>query len=177
MAAPAQSARIRERAVFGLRPGTAQPLPNAPAAIPSPGAPPIADVTSQNGEVPADILGFLERWRTSLIRGDMAAHVDTYAPRVERFFRERYVSRERVRDEKRRLLERYPNVNRYELRNVKLESRTGDRAVVTFRKDWDTSGRERFAGSEAQRLTLERAGATWQIVREEEIKVYWVHRN
>ena len=47
---------------------------------------------------------------------------------------------------------------------------------MTFRKDWDTSGQGRFAGSERQRLSLRRAGGTWLITGEEELKVYWVSR-
>jgi hypothetical protein len=95
---------------------------------------------------------------------------------VDRFFRQRGVTREQVRREKQRMLERYPDFNKYELKDVRLESRRGDRAVVTFRKDWDASGRGHFAGSERQRLSLRRAGGTWQITGEEELKVYWVKR-
>jgi len=127
-------------------------------------------------DVPADVLGFVERWRSSLMRKDLEQHAATYAPRVERFFRKRGVSREQVRAEKAQMLAKYPDFNRYEIRDVKLESKSPNRAVVTFRKDWDTSGNSRFAGSERQRLTLHKAAGSWQITGEEELKVYWVRR-
>jgi hypothetical protein len=74
------------------------------------------------------------------------------------------------------MLRIYPDVNKYDIRDIKLESRRGPRAVVTFTKDWDMSGVRRFAGSERQRLTLHKAGERWQITGEEELKLYWVSR-
>ena len=74
------------------------------------------------------------------------------------------------------MLARYPEFRKYDIRDVRLESMDGERAVVVFRKDWDVRGRGRFAGSEQQRLTLDRESGSWQIAREEETKVYWVRR-
>jgi hypothetical protein len=125
------------------------------------------------------VLGVVELWRSTLEKGDLQTHVATYAPRVDRFFRQRRVSRQQVLREKERMLDRYPNINKYEVHDVRLESLKGGRAVVTFRKDWDTSGRgsRRFAGSERQRLTLRTVDGTWKIVGEEELKVHWVRRS
>jgi hypothetical protein len=165
-AAPAPSA---DRPVFGGR----------PSPVMEPAASEEAERTRAEAprEVPGDVLGFLERWRTTLLKGDVDAHASLYAFKVEKFFRQRNVSRAAVKREKERFMRTYPSVNKYEIRDVKLESINGDRAVVTFRKDWDTSGRSRrFAGSEDQRLTLRRAGPAWQIVGEEELKVRWTKR-
>jgi hypothetical protein len=135
------------------------------------------ETEAAKADVPGDIMGFLERWRTSLVKGDLDTHTELYALRLEQFFRQKNVPRAAVRREKERLLRLYPSMDHYELRNVKVESMRGDRATVTFRKDWTASGGERrFAGSENQRLTLRRAGPTWQIVREEETKIHWVRR-
>jgi hypothetical protein len=81
-----------------------------------------------------------------------------------------------VRAEKAQMMARYPDINKYELRNVELKSQSRNKAVVTFRKDWDTSGKTRFAGSELQRLTLRKHGGAWMITGEEELKVHWVRR-
>lgn len=171
----------RERPVFGKQaepPSRELPLQEQPskAAAADP-----ADAGARGGvtagrDVPADVLGFLERWRSSLANKNLDAHVSTYAPRVNRFFTKRGVSREQVRKEKAQMFAKYPDINKYDIRDVRLEKKARDRAVVTFRKDWDTSGSKRFAGSERQRLTLRRADGTWQITGEEELKVYWVRR-
>ena len=171
-----------QRPVFGSGTSRPDPLSQDPLPRETPAAPPDAqapEATAKRDGVPADVLGVVERWRSSLERGDLATHVNTYAPRVDRFFRQRRVSREAVQREKVRMLERYPHINKYEIHDVKLESSNKDRAVVTFRKDWDTSGdgSRRFAGSERQRLTFRRTGGEWKIVGEEELKVHWVRRS
>jgi hypothetical protein len=128
------------------------------------------------GEAPADVLGFIEKWRKSLATGDIDTQVSCYAPRVQKFFRERNVNRDQVRREKERLMRAYPKISRYDVRDLRLESISGNRAVVTFTKNWDAYGATRFAGSERQRLTLQKYGSGWVIVAEEELKVYWVKR-
>jgi hypothetical protein len=167
------------RPVFGNPPEPPQPQQTAPAPVAQADAPAATVGTVEQAagrEVPADVLGFLERWRSTLARKDLDQHVATYAPRVDKFFRKRRVSRDQVRREKAQMIAKYPDFNKYDLKDVRLESRRGNRAVVTFRKDWDTSGSSRFAGSERQRLTLRRTGESWQITGEEELKVYWVRR-
>lgn len=126
--------------------------------------------------IPPEILDFLEQWRSTMVGGDLQKHVSLYAPVVDRFFRERNVSREAVRQEKKRMLDRYPHFDQYDLRDVKVDFAGDNRALVTFRKDWSARGVRRFAGSELQRLTLQKDSAAWQIVSEEELRVFWVRR-
>ena len=171
-----------QRPVFGSGKSRPDPLSQDPLPRETPAASPDAqapEATAKRDGVPADVLGVVERWRSSLERRDLETHVNIYAPRVDRFFRQRRVSREAVQREKVRMLQRYPHINKYEIHDVKLESINKDRAVVTFRKDWDTSGdgSRRFAGSERQRLTFRRTGGDWKIVGEEELKVHWVRRS
>jgi hypothetical protein len=162
------------RPVFGSQPDAVlPPKPVAPATEPE--AAPATHIAAEDG-VPADILGFLEKWRSTLVRKDLDGHVGTYAPRVDKFFRKRRVTRDQVRAEKSQMIAKYPDINKYELKDVRLTSQSKGRAVVTFRKDWDTSGRTRFAGSEQQRLTLRKFGGAWLITGEEELKVHWVRR-
>ena len=161
---PAETEQTRARSeasrpVFGERPAPVEPTP-APAAR----------------DAAREIRPFLEEWRTTLMKGDIDAHTALYAPKLDRFFRQRGVTRAAVRREKERMLREYPRFRKYDVRDLKVESQTGDRAVVTFTKDWDARGRRRFAGSERQRLTLKRAGDEWQIASEEELKVFYVRR-
>ncbi len=125
----------------------------------------------------ADIQGFLNRWRTSTIDGNVNAQTILYAPRMDHYFRKRNVSRATVRREKARMKELYPTVNRYDISDVRVESAEKNQAVVTFRKDWDMRGDRRFAGAERQRLKLRRMAGDWKIVSEEETKVYWMNRS
>jgi hypothetical protein len=135
-----------------------------------------ANSTRANGDVPSDIRAFLDEWTSTFIHGDIEGHVNLYAPRVDKFFLKRHVSRAAVRAEKVRMLRRYPRFERYEVRDIKVDRVTPDQAVVTFRKDWDARGLHRFAGSELQRLTLSRRSGAWQIVSEQEPRVFWVRR-
>lgn len=127
-------------------------------------------------DIPGDIVGVLERWRASLAKGDLQTHLNTYAPRLDRFYRLRNVSRDVVRHEKERLLRIYPEVHRFEVTQMNLESLKGDKAVVTFRKDWDMRGSRRFAGAEIQRIALKRSAGSWLISGEQESRVFWVRR-
>src|SRR4051812_14809867 len=54
--------------------------------------------TSRADETPLnpDINRLLEKWRTTLLRGDLTAHAACYAPVVDRYFRQRRVSRAQV---------------------------------------------------------------------------------
>ena len=70
----------------------------------------------------AEIQGFLNRWRTSTIDGNVDAQTILYAPRMDHYFRQRNVSRATVRREKARMKELYPTVNRYDISDVRVES-------------------------------------------------------
>jgi hypothetical protein len=146
--------------------GEPRPKPRDPDA-------PITKVT----EVPADIVRFVERWETSLEAHDLETQASSYAAVVERFYTKSNVRLRDVIAEKRRMLETYPNFHKYDIRNIRVESLTPQRASITFDKDWDASGRRRFAGSEQQRLVLIKVNGNWRIVREEETRVYWVRRS
>jgi uncharacterized protein (TIGR02246 family) len=139
----------------------------APADIPQP----------LSHHVPADVQAFLNRWRTTMIAGDASGQAEMYANRVNKFFTKRNVSRDEVRKEKERMLSRYPDFHKYDISDVRIERLKDDRAVLTFRKQWDARGRGRFSGSEQQRLTLIKQSGSWRIVGEEETKVHWVRRS
>ena len=124
----------------------------------------------------ASIDRFLDRWISTVYKGDVESHSELYAPTVSRFFRERNVSQKAVRKVKSQMMALYPTVTRYDISDVKIESNNGSEAVVSFRKEWDMKGRRRFAGAERQRLRLRRLGGAWKIVSEEETKVYWTKR-
>jgi len=164
-------ARKEARAVFGERAPIERSVPESTRTriepLPQPdAAAPVAGVND-----------LLERWRETVMRGDVNAHTILYAPRMDQFFRRRNVTRETVHREKTRMMELYPEVNRYDISDVKVESSKPGEAVVSFRKDWDMRGDRPFSGAERQRLKLRRISGDWKIVSEEELKVYWVKRS
>ena len=162
------------RAVFGEGP----PAPVQPPVPDNPETEPTMRARVSDGEKElAEIQGFLDRWRTSTIDGNVNAQTILYAPRMDHYFRKRNVSRDTVRREKARMKELYPTINRYDISDVRVESAAKNQAVVTFRKDWDMRGDRRFAGAERQRLKLRRMAGDWKIVSEEETKVYWMNRS
>ena len=66
----------------------------------------------------------------------------------------------------------YTQVRQYELSNLRIEWKSRQEAVATFRKKWDFSGRKRFSGDEIECLTLVNTGERWQITTERELKVF-----
>jgi hypothetical protein len=125
----------------------------------------------------AGINELLTRWRDTVAKGDLEGQTQLYAPKLDRFFRQRNVSHAQVRKVKSQMMSLYPTVNRYDISDVKVESNNGKEAVVSFRKEWEMKGQKPFSGAERQRLKLRRIGGEWKIVSEEETKVYWVKRS
>lgn len=181
---PSPDSASQNRAVFGADPRP-QPTDASPIVRRTPVAPAPEDAepTTRSRTAPlpeqpnkAGIDQFLTRWRDTVTRGDVQGQTSLYAPHVERFFRQRNVSNSEVRKVKAQMMSLYPTVNRYDLSDVRVESNNGTEAVVSFRKEWDMDGRQRFTGAEKQRLRLRRIDGDWKIVGEEETKVYWVKR-
>jgi hypothetical protein len=127
--------------------------------------------------VPADIEALLVKWRDTLVRRDLDGHMGCYAPIVYVFYNRKNVTRGGVREERERALSAYPEIRKYNISNVKPESITPTRAVVTFDREWDMAGSKRSAGAERGRLTLEKFKGEWKIVGEQEARVYWVRRS
>lgn len=175
-ATAAPTAEPGERAVFG-----SDPRPAPTAESPRLASPPVQNepeepTTRARAETSAGIDEFLTRWSNTVARGDVEGQAALYAPKVDRFFRQRNVSQAAVKKVKSQMMSLYPTVNRYDISDVKVESNNGREAVVSFRKEWDMNGQRRFAGAERQRLRLRRIGGDWKIVSEEETKIYWVKR-
>jgi hypothetical protein len=175
------------RAVFGTEQPTgareARPDPTS-ATLPRPVEPANEAEPSTRGRATepvtstsAGIDQLLDRWRDTVAKGDLEGQTELYAPKLERFFRQRNVSNAQVRKTKAQMMALYPTVNRYDISDVKVESNNGKEAVVSFRKEWDMKGQKPFSGAERQRLKLRRIAGDWKIVSEEETKVYWVKRS
>jgi|HubBroStandDraft_1064217.scaffolds.fasta_scaffold04723_7 hypothetical protein len=150
--------------------------PQAPAqriavAVPAPAPPaprPILEGTPAPPEPDmAGIHAILDRWASALKRGDVEAAAQCYAPVVTTYFDRHDVTREAVRQSIRQTRARYGRLDVYRISGLAITPVSDSRAVATFRKHWQWSGRKRSAGEEDERMTLVQAGGAWQISSEQ----------
>jgi hypothetical protein len=115
----------------------------------------------------AQIEELLKRWTSSLQARDLETQMSCYAPRLDTYFRSHNVSREEVRQDKQRFLQRYPEIRQLSLSNVQINTRSGN-PEVTALKSWDFGGRKDWVGQVITHLTLEREDGRWVISSERE---------
>jgi hypothetical protein len=84
---------------------------------------------------------------------------------VSTYFARHDVTREAVRQSIRQA--RYGRLDVYRLTGMAITPVSDSRAVATFRKHWQVSGRRRSAGEEEERMTLVRADGAWRISSEQ----------
>jgi hypothetical protein len=119
--------------------------------------------------MPAELEATLRRCLSQIDAG-------CYAPILESFQHQRRIPRTKVIEQKLRLLQLYPRVHKYQLTNLRLESLTRGRAVVTFDKEWDLAGERRYAGSARERVVAVKNRRAWEILMQDEQQVYWTKR-
>lgn len=169
---PNASAQVgaRPRAVFGELPNPAVTTEAADGGSRS------RAVVEERSNILGEVEEFIEEWRSTWQHRRLDRHVALYAPRLDRFFRERNVPRKDVRREKAKMLKAYRRFDKYAVSDIKIERILPGRVAISFRKDWDARGLRRFAGSELEALVLSNASGSWQIISEEERRVFWVRR-
>jgi serine/threonine-protein kinase len=150
-------------------------ITRAPAAAPH-ASPPSSTGSVSAGTVPEDIVAVLERWRQSMLSGDVDVQTNCYAPTIELFFRRRNLDRDVLHEMKRSGMATYLDARAYRISDLQLESTSDSRVAVTFNKYWDFYGAKHFYGEEKQRLTFIQVLGDWKIVREEELQIYWYKR-
>ena len=137
---------------------------------PAPPEQPTAPAPAAPAQLQPDTAGlhqFLDRWATALKRDDLDAAAGCYAPIVSTYFNRHNVTREAVRQSIRLARARYGRLDIYRLSGLTITPVSENRAIATFRKHWQTSGRRRFAGEEDERMTLVRTDGAWQISSEQ----------
>jgi hypothetical protein len=152
---------------------TAAP-PSLPPAPPTPS--PFEADRITNADVQHDIRTLLNQWKETILKNDLDGHVNLYADSVEPYFTQSRVSRQRVREDCSQMVSRYGKLTEYRISDITVSPSGPNRAIANFRKRWKTAG-GRFAGEEREQLRFAREdGGEWQITSEQELKVYWVHR-
>jgi hypothetical protein len=164
-------------------PMTEAPAP-APAQQPSQGADraaetapeaPRTDAPFSRAEVQQQVRAALDHWRESLLRQNVEAYVNAYAPTVGPYFTKSRATRADIAAETRQMIKRYGPIREHTISDLSIGPSDANHAVVNFRKQWGTAG-DRFAGAEREQLKFARHGSEWLITSEQELKVYWVRR-
>lgn len=123
-----------------------------------------------------EIAAALDEWIRAAEQRDVSRHVSAYADRLDTYFTRRNVSKEAVWADKRAFFSSYDTID-LSLKNIEVDVRGENTAVVTFDKAWNAVGNGKtFSGEERQQLVLHRIGGQWKITSEKELKVYWVKR-
>jgi hypothetical protein len=169
---------------LGRKPTAAPELPApAPAAVaPQETAPPpVAPSPAQQAPAPKPRSPLpdqmLSQWEKALHSGNPYAIAGFYAPRVESYFGERNVTSAAVARSLARSVERYGKTEVLSVSNMRVTPMGDDRAAVTLRKQWRTSGRHIYTGETEERLILANGDDGWKIVSEQETRVLWTRRS
>ena len=187
-AAPVSEARPAPKnpaPVATARPDTAAttaPVTPASAARPSPfdessdaNRSAEAGSPASRADTQQQVRNVLTRWGDSLMQGDVATHVNLYAPTVSPYFTKSRASRTQIRDDVRQMLGRYGKMTTYNISDISVTPVDANHAFATFRKHWETED-NKFSGEEREQLKLTRKGSDWLIASERELKVYWVRK-
>jgi hypothetical protein len=149
----------------------------APQAAPPPAEP--APAPKPSSRPPNQVLPdeMLSQWERALHSGNPYAIAAFYAPRVESYFGEPNVSSAAVARSLERSAQRYGKTEVLRISNMRVTPIGDDRAAVTFRKQWQTSGRHVYTGETEERVILANGDDGWKIVSEQETRVLWTRRS
>ncbi len=154
-----------------------------PPATPTPADKPLAPPASQQAAAPAssavllDVRATLDQWNAALRTGNPKAIAGFYAPKINSYFGEHNVSSAEVSRSLTRSAARYGKTRVLQLSDLHITPLTGDRAVATFHKRWQTSGTHTYSGETEERVTLAKQNDDdWKISSEEQTRVLWSER-
>lgn len=138
-----------------------------PTAAPVPAAqenamPPVVTPAMEQGVQEA-----LAQWQRAVLSGDPDLLANCYASNF---------SADEVKRSAINSVARYGKPAILKISELTLTAESGDRAVATFRKHWQTSGPKIYAGEEQERVTFVKTDDSWKIASQEEPKIYWSQR-
>jgi ketosteroid isomerase-like protein len=129
---------------------------------------------AERTETPVDaesieIRNVLDRWVAAVRERDADSLAALYAPAVDRFYLLENVSREFVRRERQRDLQRAGTIRRYEIGDVQTLLQASGQAVVTFDRAWEFGRGPRRMGKTRTQLVLKKMDDAWLIVSERDL--------
>jgi hypothetical protein len=118
---------------------------------------------SSDADTHAQISALLGKWMSSLRAGDLKMQMSCYATQLATYRGQRNVSRERVRQQKERLLLRYPSNRRVSLSNIQIKTRVSE-ADATALKTWAYAGTEtEWRGQSTIYFVFQKINGRWMI--------------
>jgi serine/threonine protein kinase len=132
-----------------------------------------ADRNSQHAAELTAVRGVLDRWAALSRSGDIESQSQLYAPRLERFFNSRNVSRDWVQRRRLSSRRRLGDVTTFDLSNIQINANDPDRATATFDKTWEYEGQTRYSAKMQSELGFRKIDGDWSIVSERDLRVYW----
>ncbi|MEP6944541.1 MAG: hypothetical protein ABJA02_01395 [Acidobacteriota bacterium] len=140
----------------------------SPVIVSPPPSPPSPD----NGQARSEAMRKVFDWKSTLEARDFNAYMSNYADTVD-YYRKPAVNIGSIRADKARAFQMYDNM-RVDISNeVATSSLDGNRATVTFDKEWHFSGRSRSDGKTRSQLDLTRINGRWLITGERDLQVYY----
>jgi hypothetical protein len=136
-------------------------------------APSPVDVAAAQKEVEA----LLNAWADSIRQRNLDEHMKYYAEVLDVYYNLKQVSRDRVRTDRAAAFSKYTSMG-MELANIKISvDPSGARATATFDKTFDFRSEEKnFNGSGLNRFSFVKAGASWRITGEQDLKTYYTNQ-
>lgn len=128
----------------------------------------------ERGRTEREVRAVLAAWANAAQTSNLTDELAWYAPTVGPFFRMPRATHEQVAQAKAQLAAKYPHVTKYALSKITVDRIHDDHVTVSFDKEWEAIGAQRFAGSERERLELRRINGNWRIAAEQELQIYWV---
>jgi hypothetical protein len=114
----------------------------------------------------SQIIAVLNRWVASFRAHELSKQMSCYAPQLARYLQQRNVSSYQVQAEKRRTLQLYTNVRRYDLSDINL-ALDGGQAAVTAVKTWELTNHEvESRGNAEVHFEFAQVGGRWLITSE-----------
>ncbi len=130
-----------------------------------------APSTEPTRDARAELRATLDEWVAATNARDIDRLMAFYPQTVSVFYQKRNVTRDAVRDEKNRLLQR---ASKIEVRVGEPETELapdGQTAAMRFRKSWDFAGVSPASGEVIQELRWRKTDAGWKITGERDVQV------
>jgi hypothetical protein len=146
--------------------GTSQ-IPSKAASESSP-----AGSGGQEAGVESEVTSTISRWAAAASHNDVEAETSFYAPKLDRYFLQRNVSREYVRKDKRAYRDRGNVIKTFKVSDLNFERSSDQDAIVLLSKSWSVLGPSQTGDLHTgrSRLWLRRTPEGWRITGEQDLK-------
>jgi len=135
--------------------------------------PPSVDIERIKSEVSDKV----QDWAESLESGNLNAHLNNYADRLDYYYNSRNVGIAAVRADKQRAFGQFDDFH-VEISNLRVTpDASGEKATAVFDKEWEFEGEEnRNKGKAQSQLQLTKIGNAWRVTGEKDLKVYYTEK-